>query len=440
MEDAQTTDAAADVNMGEGAAALPVAAAEAASNAASLERSPVDKCASCMATSCTVSMDDWECPVCCELLYKPVVPPCGHPFCFWCAHRSMSYTSVSKCPLCRSEYTHLPRVSELLHAFLMRAFPDAYREREEETCAFEQEENMESYVVSVGGARGRLCSMESVEGATEASGAPEAMEDAEAASVVLASVDGESFRCDRCDGMLFMPSVMTPCAHCLCGACSGLWRPEGGGGRNPIARCPVCENHLVAPPKMCHVLQNFLQTHFAPAMEARIEELEREGIPPAAAANPAAPAGVAGVAGVAGGAGNGCASCASCASKASPSLAASPPPAPSPSPSPSPSPLGDGAAMPLQERVIKILKDPSEHTQPEDHVHFGVGCDGCGVCPIVGERWQCLECQEKMGFDLCGHCYVHHQGKKARAHTHRHRQRHTHIDTHTTHVSLYTWL
>ena len=96
--------------------------------------------------------------------------------------------------------------------------------------------------------------------------------------------------------------------------------------------------------------------------------------------------------------------------------------------------------MPLQERVIKILKDPSEHTQPEDHVHFGVGCDGCGVCPIVGERWQCLECQEKMGFDLCGHCYVHHQGKKARAHTHRHRQRHTHIDTHTTHVSLYTWL
>ena len=25
--------------------------------------------------------------------------------------------------------------------------------------------------------------------------------------------------------------------------------------------------------------------------------------------------------------------------------------------------------------------------------------------PIVGRRWQCLDCPERVGFDLCGACY-----------------------------------
>ena len=25
--------------------------------------------------------------------------------------------------------------------------------------------------------------------------------------------------------------------------------------------------------------------------------------------------------------------------------------------------------------------------------------------PIVGKRWQCLECLERVGFDLCAACY-----------------------------------
>lgn len=38
-------------------------------------------------------------------------------------------------------------------------------------------------------------------------------------------------------------------------------------------------------------------------------------------------------------------------------------------------------------------------------VHIGVGCDFCGMYPIIGERYKCTNCKEKMGFDLCGGCY-----------------------------------
>ncbi|KAF6175789.1 hypothetical protein GIB67_036254, partial [Kingdonia uniflora] len=38
-------------------------------------------------------------------------------------------------------------------------------------------------------------------------------------------------------------------------------------------------------------------------------------------------------------------------------------------------------------------------------VHVGVGCDYCGMFPIIGKRYRCKDCVEKIGFDLCGECY-----------------------------------
>ncbi|PIA36002.1 hypothetical protein AQUCO_03400119v1 [Aquilegia coerulea] len=38
-------------------------------------------------------------------------------------------------------------------------------------------------------------------------------------------------------------------------------------------------------------------------------------------------------------------------------------------------------------------------------VHYGAGCDFCGICPIVGERYRCIDCVEEIGFDLCEECY-----------------------------------
>ncbi|KAI3738856.1 hypothetical protein L2E82_29053 [Cichorium intybus] len=42
---------------------------------------------------------------------------------------------------------------------------------------------------------------------------------------------------------------------------------------------------------------------------------------------------------------------------------------------------------------------------PTVKVHFGVGCDCCGIYPLVGDRYKCEDCFEDIGFDLCGDCY-----------------------------------
>ena len=39
------------------------------------------------------------------------------------------------------------------------------------------------------------------------------------------------------------------------------------------------------------------------------------------------------------------------------------------------------------------------------YVHFGRGCDGCGVYPMVGRCFNCSDCDEAIGFDLCGSCF-----------------------------------
>ena len=34
-----------------------------------------------------------------------------------------------------------------------------------------------------------------------------------------------------------------------------------------------------------------------------------------------------------------------------------------------------------------------------------IGCDACGMYPIVGPRWKCQQCNEAVGFDMCGDCH-----------------------------------
>jgi len=57
-----------------------------------------------------------------------------------------------------------------------------------------------------------------------------------------------------------------------------------------------------------------------------------------------------------------------------------------------------GATVSTNERTVTI-----DFT---NFLHYGVGCDLCGEYPIMGKRFQCVECaaSEFMGFDLCGKC------------------------------------
>ncbi|XP_071738107.1 E3 ubiquitin-protein ligase PRT1-like isoform X2 [Rutidosis leptorrhynchoides] len=38
--------------------------------------------------------------------------------------------------------------------------------------------------------------------------------------------------------------------------------------------------------------------------------------------------------------------------------------------------------------------------------HPWIGCDSCGMSPIIGDRYRCKDCPEKCGYDLCGDCYI----------------------------------
>ncbi|KAF9180512.1 hypothetical protein BGZ51_006169 [Haplosporangium sp. Z 767] len=38
--------------------------------------------------------------------------------------------------------------------------------------------------------------------------------------------------------------------------------------------------------------------------------------------------------------------------------------------------------------------------------HLGFACDACGVDPILGVRYSCLDCEDVGGTDLCGPCYA----------------------------------
>ena len=71
---------------------------------------------------------------------------------------------------------------------------------------------------------------------------------------------------------------------------------------------------------------------------------------------------------------------------------------------------------PDSERLIVVIASASAG-RPRAHalrvrnvrrlpyVHFGRGCDGCGMYPIEGTCMKCLDCSESIGFDLCGACY-----------------------------------
>mmetsp|Transcript_9183 Transcript_9183/g.20453 ORF Transcript_9183/g.20453 Transcript_9183/m.20453 type:complete len:287 (-) Transcript_9183:114-974(-) len=43
--------------------------------------------------------------------------------------------------------------------------------------------------------------------------------------------------------------------------------------------------------------------------------------------------------------------------------------------------------------------------KPSDYVHWGLGCDGCGMFPIVGAAWCDEKCPQKVGFHLCNACH-----------------------------------
>ncbi|KAG8369680.1 hypothetical protein BUALT_Bualt14G0039000 [Buddleja alternifolia] len=329
--------------------------------------------------------DDFQCCVCLDLMYKPVVLACGHISCFWCVFKAMDTYQESHCPICRNPYNHFPRICRLMHFLLLKLYPSAYERRERQVA---EEENKYGYrspqfqddlldspfnkVLDVRDTSSPLVRVVSVD-PNSTSGYNSLVQDSSeinspcevnaTASLmtqisettnevnctikqddrngICKQVSVTDLQCAVCMQLLFRPIVLN-CGDVYCEAC--INKP-----RDSVFRCPLCQSpHPNGFPNVCLVLDHFLEEHFAEEYSARRESLSKS-------------------------------------QNASTS----------------------GSSMQTQEQAAQKQGLPgSPYYGPRLDLHHGVGCDYCGVCPIVGVRYKCKDCVEKIGFDLCEDCYL----------------------------------
>lgn len=74
--------------------------------------------------------DDYNCPICLNLLYQPVKLPCEHLFCLSCISVfKENLLENAKCPLCRSDFSKSLIENTKISQILKEKFPDIYAQR-----------------------------------------------------------------------------------------------------------------------------------------------------------------------------------------------------------------------------------------------------------------------------------------------------------------------
>ncbi|KAA6425536.1 MAG: E3 ubiquitin- ligase PRT1-like [Trebouxia sp. A1-2] len=192
-------------------------------------------------------LENWKCPICLDVLYKPCVNTCGHVFCFWCMHRAMDPFTPSQCPLCRSQYAHFPQVCEQLHFFLQKAFPKEYSEREKETT--EEEETTGVYSLQL----------------HDTERQPNQVLDGAANSPRWTA---DNFECSNCAQLLYNPVVLN-CGHAVCQETCRPWASSNGE-----RACSQCEATIIGNPSMCTQWQDQLVQLLPEEMQARAVQCE----------------------------------------------------------------------------------------------------------------------------------------------------------------------
>lgn len=256
----------------------------------------------------------FNCPICLEMVYKPVVQVCGHMFCFWCVHRSMNPSTVSHCPICQKSYVHLARIAPQLHHHLQLAYPREYESRAREVAAEERDQNLYSPVIEL---------------VPSSSCNPKA-----------------NLGCKVCKKLLYKPVAMN-CGHLMCQSCAASGPPN---------TCRLCGVHHPGPfPQVCVELDQHMEKEFGREYKGRGGEIGRAVL-------------------------------ANWKSRSADNL----------------------GSMGMVQNMI----------------HPNVGCDGCGMMPILGRRFYCLDCPESCGYDLCQTCHArgaNQPGRFNQRHSPRHR-------------------
>lgn len=319
--------------------------------------------------------ESFICPVCLDLLYKPIALACGHISCFWCVHHSMDGLQVSHCPLCRHPYNHFPNVCQMLHLILLKMYPIACNKRDHQIM---EEEKRTGYFSPQLGAHlcgshtneelnhmGTPTESSSLDTCSTSKGERGNMDQSELDTSgktgnisvekqdlcadnhnqTMKKVSVNDVLCAACKQLLFRPVVLN-CGHVYCESCIIL-------PMDKMVKCQACQSpQPKGIPKICLELDKFLKEYFPKEYEARraLVQLKQEQTQRRSSNTRAGWQGV------------------------------------------------HSSSLKCEDYVPWWQENAS-------NIHFAVGCDYCGMCPIIGVRYRCKDCEEKIGFDLCENCY-----------------------------------
>ncbi|GMH27926.1 hypothetical protein Nepgr_029769 [Nepenthes gracilis] len=317
------------------------------------------------------------CCVCLDILYKPIVLACGHVSCFWCVHKSMSGLHRSHCPVCRHPYHHFPTICQMLHFLLLKMYPAAYKRREVQIL--EEEEQMGIFSPQLDGSSFESKQSSVLSSPSNVSSVPcsasedkvcARMQESESGFISQDRVRTSSMEennlpktncdgtcnevsitdalCSACKQLLYHPAVLN-CGHVYCETC--IIVPE-----DDILICQICKSpHPGDFPKVCLEFGKFLEEKFPKEYALRRDAVEHRRVQLENKSSTA------------------------CSRNAS----------------------ENG----VQSLFLPGDEFPTLQGKDGSMVHLAVGCDSCGMFPIVGDRYKCKDCVEAIGFDLCGDCY-----------------------------------
>ncbi|KAJ6703081.1 E3 UBIQUITIN-PROTEIN LIGASE PRT1-LIKE [Salix viminalis] len=341
-------------------------------------------------------LDEFQCSVCLDLLYKPVVLACGHLSCFWCVFHSMNMLQESRCPICRHLFNHFPSVCQLLHFLLIKMYPIAYKRREREVgeeekkigqfspqfvhhpfgshsgeemdfqsnslhfpihpqnklcsdgCFSEEKEpsSLGNFAKAIAHREDNMKIVPSTpssrsEGTTNAAIENCNMIRTESGHGIKTQASVADLLCAECKKLLFRPVVLN-CGHVYCESCI-ISSMQG------IPRCQICRSlHPNGIPSVCLVLEKFLEEHFSEIYAERRQVFAKQT---------------------------------DCSSST------------------------HTQQLGTQSSSVSASVYSSWIFGNGPEVHIGVGCDSCGMIPIIGKRYKCKDCSEEIGFDVCESCH-----------------------------------
>ncbi|XVE72774.1 hypothetical protein DITRI_Ditri11bG0065600 [Diplodiscus trichospermus] len=294
----------------------------------------------------------------------------------------MSSRYESHCPICRNPYSHFPGICQTLHFLLLKLYPITYKKREDQIL--EEEKSVGYFSPEFNGhegeaqADGEYNYLRSPAHSSPCSDSPstskeklsipsapveslynctiQSKENSDGDLSQMKPVSGEEkdqvsvadLLCTACKKLPLRPVVLN-CGHVYCQTCVIVHADE-------MLRCQVCRClHPRGCPKVCLTLDQFLVAKFPKEYALRKDAVQLKQL----------------------------------SSKQERATTCS---------------------MEAGKLDFSPIQLPSRDyapfsVEPSAYRHIGVGCDACGMCPIVGDRYKCKDCTEKIGFDLCGDCY-----------------------------------